>query len=183
MRATDQQLYHVSHGAEISADIDRICHEQQCDKSLQQPVCIVLANIAGDPRPGGATNATADLLNHRHKRVGEQHRPGDRKPELRPRLRVGGPLGSSSEAPAIRPGPSFLNSLGLLGPTTGFRTSAACSIFSWSRMLLIKRGPTVGSRILRSAEVARCDFLCTVVSLLFNSWCHCAAKVPRQRLH
>jgi hypothetical protein len=46
--------------------------------------------ICGDAASGGAADPSADLLDSRHQRVGEEQRPADSKAELRTRLRIGG---------------------------------------------------------------------------------------------
>src|SRR5262249_35403598 len=57
--------------------------------ALEQPVGIVLTKIAGEPFAGNSSDSCADLLNRNHQRIGEEHGPRDREPELGAGLAIG----------------------------------------------------------------------------------------------
>ena len=88
-RSADQQSQRVGHCTEVGPDVDRVGDEKQRDDPLQQPIGIVLAQIAGDAFARRAADPGADLLDRCDQRVGEQHDPRDREPELGAGLAVG----------------------------------------------------------------------------------------------
>jgi len=88
-RSADQQSERAGHRAEVGADVDRVGDEKKRNDPLQQPVGIVLAQIAGDPFPRRTADPGADLLDRRDQRVGEQHDPRDREAELGAGLAIG----------------------------------------------------------------------------------------------
>src|SRR6202043_827471 len=63
--------------------------EQEQNDRLQQPVGIILSNVARYAAPGDPADPTADLLNHRHQRIAEKHRPTDGEAQLGSGLRIG----------------------------------------------------------------------------------------------
>jgi len=88
---------------------DGIGKEQQTDDAVDEPRRIVSAQVPCDAMTRRSTDARTDFLDRGHERVREQHRPADSEAELGAGLAVGSmPEGSSSEAPAMSPGPSSL---------------------------------------------------------------------------
>jgi hypothetical protein len=71
-------------------------------------------DIASDSAPGRAPDPAADLLDGRHQRVAEQHRPGNAEAELGAHLGVSGDA-ARIVVPVISPGPRMLNARDFAG--------------------------------------------------------------------
>jgi len=72
-----QKARSLRHGAEVCADVERICDQAQQHDALQQPVLVVLAEVSGDTLSGDSSDTRADVMDDDHEGVGEQHRPGN----------------------------------------------------------------------------------------------------------
>ena len=86
---SNQEGERVAHGTEVGADVDGISSQQQGYDALQEPIRIMLADVAGNAVSRRATDAGADFLDRAHERVGKQQRPGYGVPKLTACLRVG----------------------------------------------------------------------------------------------
>ena len=123
-RTADQQLQRRGHCAEIGAEIDRIRNQQQSDDRVEQPARIMRANVAGNPLPGGAAHARADLLDRRHQREAEQHHPAHCVAELSPGLGVGGDaarivVGGAGDQPRAKAAEQPLVRCAVVSPAPG----------------------------------------------------------------
>jgi hypothetical protein len=76
-RATNDQIDCCAHGREIRRNIDRIRHEQENNRAVEQPCGIVTSNIGRQPVAADPTNSGADDLNGNHQRICQQDRPQD----------------------------------------------------------------------------------------------------------
>jgi hypothetical protein len=83
----------IRHCGEIRGDVDGVGGEEQRHHDIQNPTGVMPADIARYAVPGDAADAGRNLLDRRHQRKAEQHRPADAVAELCAGLAVGADAG------------------------------------------------------------------------------------------
>ena len=79
----------ISHGAQIGTDVYGVGDKYQGDDPIEEPRRIMATKVSGDAMTRRPTYAGADLLDGRHQRERQKHRPADREAELCTRLAIG----------------------------------------------------------------------------------------------
>jgi hypothetical protein len=79
----------IGHRAEVGAQVNGVRGQEKHDDAREQPGRTMLSQIAGETTAGRPSHPATYDLHCGHQRIGEQHRPSERVPELRASLGVG----------------------------------------------------------------------------------------------